>query len=332
MDEYGLLEQLNSSYSKLFSNIELRPKPKLLYNPSDWMWSAYIAGENDWLWYLDKIQADQAWNITKGNPNVKIAVIDNGVDPNHPDIIGKINPSYDFYTGGAFTVEDHGTSVVSLLAGETVEQGQTPNGIQASIGFNSKVMFASWGGGTAACLYASTVLHAKIISISWYYSCSPNVTDLLIEQEILNNGTSIIKAAGNGPSYCGGGLLYPFSGLEDDRTIIVSSTDKNDNHEDLNPGTVATVSHYPQVDICAPGYELMAATPGSSWLYTTWGGTSQSTPIVAGVAALMLSVNQCMESTDIQTIIKQTADPITDALNYPGTVGAGRINAYKAVS
>ena len=60
MDEYGLLEQLNSSYSKLFSNIELRPKPKLLYNPPDWMWSAYIAGENDWLWYLDKIQVDQA--------------------------------------------------------------------------------------------------------------------------------------------------------------------------------------------------------------------------------------------------------------------------------
>jgi subtilisin family serine protease len=61
------------------------------------------------------------------------------------------------------------------------------------------------------------------------------------------------------------------------------------------------------------------------------GGTSFSTPIVSGVCALLKSLNKCLTPADIQDIIKATADPIADAHLYPNGLGAGRINAYKAV-
>ena len=333
-DESQLLSEIQSQFSNAFSYMELRYEPNPCYDPADYMWWLTTQTPTDWLWHIMKIQGNLAWDITKGDPNIKVAIIDDGVDPTHPDLISKLDPPNDFYTGGAFPVASHGTSTATLLAAETVDQGQTPNGQLASIGYNTKLMFAGWGGGTAACLYASTVLNAKIISISWYYGCSSSANDLLIEQQINDNGTTIFRAAGNGSGNCGGGKLYPFSGLEDPRTIVVTSSDKDDHHQNINPGG-ATNSHYPEVDICSPGYCLLAGIEVSAnptWpYYGCWGGTSQSTPIAAGVGALILSVNGCLTSTSIQDIIKSTADPIVDAANYPGQVGAGRINAYQSV-
>jgi subtilisin family serine protease len=320
----------------LFSLCDRVYEPQNLYDPSDWMWYYTVSNNitNDWLWSLVKIQAADAWDITKGDSTIKIAVVDDGFDYLHPELQSKIYPPYDFYTGiQEPTNKDHGTSVASILAAETVDQGETPMGSMASIGYNSIIMVSQYE--LQACLYASTVLNAEILSISWYYDCEPSYYYLAIEQEILNNGTLIVRAAGNGSAYCGGGRLYPFSGHEDNRVIVVSSTDFEDYHS--SPfDSVETVSHYPEVTICAPGYHIMGAKHSHNgtvgWPYFGgWGGTSQSTPIVAGVCALVKSVNKCLTPEDIQDIIKQTADPIQDAILYPGMVGAGRINAYQAV-
>ena len=322
----------------LFSLCERVYEPQHLYNPSDWMWYYTVSNNftDEWLWYLVKIQAADAWDITKGDPTIKIAVVDDGFDYQHPELQSKIDPPYDFYSGVQETTNsNHGTSVASILAAETADQGETSIGSMASIGYKSKIMVSQHY--LPACLYASTVLHAEILSISWYYnSCSSNEYFNAIEQEILNNGTLIVRAAGNGSVNCGGGRLYPFSGYEDDRVVVVSSTDFDDNH--TSPfNYIETTSFYPEVDICAPGYRLMGAKHSQNgtvnWPYFgEWGGTSQSTPIVSGVCALIKSVNRCLTSEDVQDIIKQTADPIQDANMYPGMVGSVIINAYKAVS
>ena len=70
----------------------------------------------------------------------------------------------------------------------------------------------------------------------------------------------------------------------------------------------------------------------NNWPY--WGGfrgTSFSSPIVAGVCALIKSINPDFTPAEIQYFIKSTADPINDEYNYQGMLGAGRINAFKAV-
>ena len=78
--------------SELFYYIKREPKPIPLYEPSDYMW--YLG----WLWHLEIIKADLAWDITHGNSSVNIAVIDTDFDLIYPDLTNKINPSYDPYT------------------------------------------------------------------------------------------------------------------------------------------------------------------------------------------------------------------------------------------
>ena len=88
------------------------------------------------------------------------------------------------------TTYDHGTSVASILAAETADQGETATGSMVSIGYNSKIMVSAHS--IQACLYASTVLNAEILSISWVSSCAPSNYLNAVEQEILNNGTESI--------------------------------------------------------------------------------------------------------------------------------------------
>ncbi|MCE3296774.1 MAG: peptidase and in kexin sedolisin [Crocinitomicaceae bacterium] len=334
LGEDALFNSLNSlnSNKNFFLSVEKCAIPINLYDPADYMWTSYA---DDWLWHLKRVEADKAWDITLGDPNVKIAVIDDGVDANHPDLIGKFNPPYDFYDGTSFSpAGGHGTSVTTTLGGETTEQGETPNGQMASIGFNCKMMFSDYGNGLDKCVYASSVMDAKVISLSWLSGCSPTTSYLLAEQEILNNGTAIIRAAGNGQHHCGGGRVYPFSGLEDPRTIVISSTGTDDRHLATHINPNYTHSHYDEVDLCSPGYCIMTGTysPGSEWpYYGCSGGTSFATPIVSGTAGLMLSVNPCLNNVLIQDILKNTTDPIADAASFPGKVGTGRVNAYKAV-
>jgi subtilisin family serine protease len=138
-----LLYERISNEKGLFSLCERVPEAQLLYNPSDWMWYYTISNNitDDWLWYLVKIQAADAWDITKGDSTIRIAVVDDGFDYQHPELQSKINPPYDFYSGVQETTSnDHGTGVASILAAETANQGETAIGSMASIGYKSKIM------------------------------------------------------------------------------------------------------------------------------------------------------------------------------------------------
>ena len=150
--------------------------------------------------------------------------------------------------------------------------------------------------------------------------------------------------AGNGRNAINGhciinGELSPWRPLHphyDDRIIIVSSTGINDNHHH-GVNNSHTHSHFPSVDICAPGYDVRGAraithngTP-LAFPYMNSSGTSFATPIVAGVCAVLKGINKDLTPVEIKNIIKATADPIIDADEYPGLLGAGRVNAYKAV-
>ncbi len=306
----------------------------------------------DWVWHLKIIDADKAWYITKGSSDIKIAVIDTWFDINHPDLEYKFTTTSDPMSGTTFSSDckrnHHGTAVSSFAAAHTDGGGQL-----SSIGFNTMIKPYHWVNGLAKAHHASIVEGVDVISISWFSSCSPDTTgqDQLIIQEILDNGTTIVASAGNG--YTGASCpiggeppfspLYPFSPTYDDRLICVTSTDENDNHTFYMNGENKTHSHYPEVDICAPGYSVMGATSTekeedngncvpNTWPYHgSWSGTSFATPIVAGVAALIKSANNSVTPAQVKDIIKSTADPVNDAHLYPGMLGAGRINAYCAV-
>lgn len=345
----SLIKEIESSAPELFEDFKrLDYETTALYSPIDFMW---VAHSDDWLWHLKKIQADLAWDITTGDSSVKTAVIDSDFDIGHPDLAGKIEPLYDPYDSIPFSCHpfsDHGTMVASFVAGETAGNDDTSRGQLASVGFNTKMIcYKAWSVHyLQRSLHASTVMGAKILTSSsggWSRCPDPTGIERLVVKEILDNGTTIIMPAGNGEfdthnfcptvdsvNHC---AFFPLSPYYDDRIIIVSSTGTDDKHFN---GTDSTHSHYPDVDLCAPGYNLMSAIPSNcgenNWpYYGAASGTSFSTPIVAGVAALMYSVNPCLTPAWCQDILKNTTDSIVDAAQYRNGVGTGRVNAFRAV-
>lgn len=344
-----------------FLKLEELTSSESIYSPTDHMWSITPNDSSEYLWYLKKIKADLAWDITKGSPDIKVAVIDRKMDITHPDLFSKIYPHYDPYDNTPFAcldtnVDNHGTMVASLVAGETTEMGGVSNGQLASIGFNTRmigyVVPNTMIQYLQKALHASSVMGARVL-----ISCATpgvhcyegdSVLNSLIMKEILDNGTVIVVGAGNGTAGYGcieGGNyqpFYPFHPKYDNRVIIVSSTGRDDKHEfktfneTLNDWVYKSHAHFPEVDVCAPGYGLMVAKntncTSGGWPYEGNAvGTSFSSPIVAGLAALVLSVNPCLTPFEVKYIIKSTTDPIVDAANFPNMLGTGRINAYKAV-
>jgi len=333
-----------------FSKFEVDTS-KMLFEPTDYLY------ESGYLWHLNKIQANLAWDISHGSSDIHVAVIDFDVDISHPDLVNKIEPNFDPFTLANYDCSpwnDHGTTVASFVAAETTPSGGSSNGQLASVGFNTMLHFynanVSRQEFLAKALHACNVMNADVIvsCAGGALFCSPDLAtgEDLIVQEILNNGTVIVMAAGNGlgGTHCGSvgsySGFYPFNAEYDDRVIVVSSTDINDYHYYYNSNPLhdkeETHSHFADVDVCSPGYEVMGASPtdcgADTWPYFgSFSGTSFSSPIVAGLAALILSVNPCLEPADVEYIIKNTTDPIADAANYPGQVGTGRINAYKAL-
>jgi len=347
----SLINRLETDYQQYFSGIKKHEYTNIaVYDPVDWQWTAHA---DDWLWHLKKIEADKAWDITKGDANIKVAVLDADFDITHPELATKIFPTYDPYSGVEFDCSPyhtHGTTVASFVAGETTEIGNISNGQLASVGFNCMMIgYSAWSGNyLERALHASSVMGADILTSSaggWTSCPDASGIDELVVKEILDNGTTIIMPAGNGDNgthnQCNSidpdnhSAFFPLSPYYDERIILVSSTGEDDMHTyTANPS--GTHSHYPDVDLCSPGYETMGAVPtncgANTWpYYGSCSGTSFATPIVAGVASLMYSINPCMSPTLCQNILKNTTDPILDADLYPNGVGSGRVNAYEAV-
>jgi subtilisin family serine protease len=321
---------LKENYSTSFSDIEYAQDlgyPE--YNPSDAMWYQTNPDGTPVLWHLNKIEADKAWDITKGSSNITVAIIDQGFDISHPDLVNKTLSTTDPRTGNPFgyTTEQHGTFCASCAGAETDGGGQL-----ASVGFNTMLWFYDYNISAADIAYdASFDKGADVISFSWGGLTSATTREKLLVQEVLDNGTVIVRSAGNTQSNSDNDR-FPFAYQVDNRIIIVTSTGKDDCHS--RPGNTPH-ANYPEVSICSPGYNVMGAIRYNNGSvtnpYTIGNGTSYATPIVAGVCALLKSINKNLTPAEIKNIIQTTVDPVADAYLYPGTIGSGRVNAYNAV-
>jgi subtilisin family serine protease len=357
----AMISELFKNHAAYFSNYKKHEYQNIhLYDPADYMWYLTTQDPNGWLWHLKKIQADLAWNLTLGSPNIKVAVLDTYFDLTHPDLTNKFTVNYDPYDNQVFNCTTantgsywHGTTAASFVAAETIEQGQPGNSGQlASVGFKTMMIgYKAWSGNyLQRAFHASSVMKANVITSSaggWTNCPDGTGIEQAVVKEILDNGTAIVMPAGNGTAgthnVCTAidpvnhTAFFPLSPYYDSRIILVTGTNVNDKHQTFDgSGNDITHSHYPMVDVCSPGQGIMGATPtncnASTWPYFgSFGGTSFATPIVAGTAALILSINPCLEPGDVEYILKNTTDPVVDAASYPGGVGTGRINAYKAV-
>lgn len=314
-------------------------------------------------WYLQKIQAESAWDVTKGDSTIVIATNDTGVDWDHPDLKANIylNPGEDAWSdplepstgngidddgngmvddwrGWDFGGEDgtpdnnpmedkpdHGSHVAGLSAAVT----DNNTGI-ASIGFNSSIMPVKTSRddvrddlGNALVYYGySGIVYAvengaDIINCSWggygFSRAAQDVIDYAVANDVL-----IVAAAGNSGS---SDIFYPASY---DGVLSVAATNQSDDK--------ASFSNYGEkIDVSAPGVGIQSTWQNDT--YYTMRGTSMASPIVAGLAALVMSEFPNYNSLQIGEQIRVTSDKIDDENpNYENLLGFGRVNAYNAVS
>jgi len=270
-------------------------------------------------WGMVKIQAPRAWEVTTGSTSINIAIVDTGVDLDHPDLAGKIVSNINFSTSG--TVDDvygHGTHVAGIAA------AMTNNGIGvAGLGYTSTIMNVKVLGDTGSGAYsgvASGIIWAadngaEVINLSLGGSSASSTLEDAINYA-WSKGVVVVAAAGNN------GDTTPSYPAYYTNCVAVAATDTDD--------TLAYFSNYGKwVDVAAPGVSIYSTLKDNGYGYKS--GTSMASPHVAGLAALVFTtVSDANGDGRLNDEVRSRIEATCDDIGVSG-IGHGRINAAGAV-
>ena len=276
------------------------------------------------------IDSPQAWDISTGSTDITIAIIDTGVDLDHPDLAAKIVAGYDWVNGDSVPQDDndHG----SACAGIAAAIGDNGTGV-AGVDFNARIMplktLDQYGSGytsdSAAAVNWARTHGADVISMSFgsdsYYS--PMNT-------AINNANSAgIVCAGAAGNDNEASLDYPAAYSNCLSVGAISPCNERKNPSSCD-GEYWWGSNYGTgLDVMAPG-PLLYSTNSTGGYMTDMSGTSGATPHAAGVAALIKSVNNTLTANEIKDIIRNSCDDF-DGGGWDSETGYGRLNAHQAL-
>jgi thermitase len=270
-------------------------------------------------WGPRDINAPLAWNITLGSPGVIIAIVDTGVDYNHPDIAANYYAGgYDFINNDADPMDDagHGTHVAGIAAAVT-NNGVGVAGISQSGILAEKVLSASGSGSYSA--VANGITHAankgaKVISMSLGGGFKSTTLQNAVNYA-WNKGAILVAAAGNENS---GKISYPAAFPN---VIAVSALNPDDSFAYYS-------NHGKKIELAAPGTSVYSTYFGGA--YATMSGTSMATPFVSGSAALVLSKNSGLTNQQVRNILDNSAVDL-GASGRDVYFGYGKVNPYGAL-
>jgi thermitase len=269
-----------------------------------------------WQWHLPKISAPTAWSTTTGSSSIVIAILDTGVDGAHPDLINKLVAGWNIYNNNSDTsdVNGHGTNVAGVAG------AQSNNGIGvAGVCWGCKIMpirISDTTGNAAYSAMASGLTWAadhgaRVANISYIASDSSTVKSAA--QYFQSHGGVVTSSAGNYSTFD--------SSADNPYVLTISAMDIND--------AFSSFSNYGNnIDLVAPEAGYTTAR-GNTYIYA--GGTSFSSPVVAGVAGLVFSVNPGLTGLQVQDILKQNADDFGTS-GWDMYYGWGRVNAARSVT
>ena len=280
----------------------------------------FIPNDPDWQlqWSPRKIEADYAWNTTRGNNSVLVAVVDTGIDYTHPDLASNYVPlGYDWVHDDDEPMDDngHGTHCAGIIAAVLNNTVGIAGLAQISV-MAEKVLDADGTGSEDS--VAAGIIHAvekgaEIISMSIGTYTPSSLLDDAISYAYAH-GVLLVAAAGNDDS---SSKLFP-AGC--DEVIAVAATDESDSK--------AGFSNWGRwIEVSAPGVNVFSTIPGG---YASHSGTSMACPHVSGVAALIWSQFPNATRDWVRAQLMVTADDLGEA-GFDKYYGYGRINARKAV-
>ncbi|WP_109097003.1 S8 family serine peptidase [Aquimarina sp. AU58] len=344
--ETGKFESTEPAF--IYHNIKTSNDPYF-----DNQWSLNNTGQNGGTAGID-INMEEAWSITTGDPSIKTAVYDHGLEMNHPDLQANVyGTGFDTTSGTTPSIVrgNHGTACAGIV-GAVKDNNLGVTGVAPTsklMSISIKLLFSDTPSQLASGFNWAAENGADVISNSWGGYTPSSIIDNSIENA-LNNGRGgkgcvIVFAAGNENDT---NIRYPGNSNPD--LLIVGAMSpcaerKNPNSCD---GETQWGSCYgSQLDIMAPGVKMpttdrQGGNGYSTTDYTqTFNGTSSACPVVAGVAALILSVNPNLTYSEVNTIIEQSAQKVgtytyaTTGGRPNGTwnnqMGYGLVDAHQAV-
>lgn len=275
-------------------------------------------------WALPKINAPRAWDLARGS-GVTIAILDSGVDLDHPDLAAKIVSGYDFINDDADADDDngHGTHVAGIAAAIS----NNALGV-AGLAWDAKIMpikvlNRSGVGPTSALAHGicwAANHGADVINMSL---SSPNLSNTVWAAIDYANSKDIVSIAAAGNEFLKGNTVRYPGALNNVRAV--AATDNQDAHASFSNTGV-------YVDIAAPGVGIISTYVRNQVpSVTILNGTSMATPLVSGLAALVLSVSPDLSPNHVMAAIHDSAVDLGD----PGrdvVFGYGRIDAAAALT
>jgi serine protease len=333
-DAVGLLGRLTASEELAWA--EIAPLRSVDVQPDD----PFL----DQLWALVTVEAFSAWDEHLGGPGALVAVIDTGVDSNHPDLQQAIAVNAE-ESGGSPGVDDDGNGWIDDVSGwdfagndanpdpEVGDQSHgthvggtvgawTDNAIGvASIAWRTRLLPVRAGHGSQIThgvegIWYAALSGASIINCSWGGSGFSHYEEDVIHESLALGALLVASAGNNGQD----AEHYPgaYNGV-----LCVAAT----NPEDVK---LSSSQYGWWVDLAAPGSNILSTVIGDG--YAVKSGTSMSTPQVSSLCALVKDANPDYSPQQLREHVCFTSDNI-DASNpaYAGLLGHGRINARRAM-
>ncbi|MGW2182587.1 S8 family peptidase [Streptomyces sp. NPDC001732] len=288
---------------------------------------------------LDKstkqVGADLAWAAGYDGKGTKVAVLDTGVDAEHPDLKGRVAASENFTDSN--TADDrqgHGTHTISTVGGSGAASDGKKKGVAPGADLLAGKVLNDSGFGAESWIIAgmqwAVDQKADVVSMSLG---SPEPTDctdpmsVAAEKLAQSKGTLFVIAAGNsGPS-----LNTVSSPGCAPSVLTVGAVDRDDSTAQFSSRGPAIVSHTLKPEIAAPGVNISAAAAGGRGIYAyqSMSGTSMATPHVAGAAAIVKQRHPDWTAQQIKAALVSSAKS-----DIPGDVretGGGRLDVKAAI-
>lgn len=257
-------------------------------------------------WGLKRINAEHAWEKTKG-AGVKVAVLDTGVDPTHPDLIQNLKATINLSNSRHDVIDQngHGTHVAGVIAAVDNEIGMIGVAPEAEL-YVAKVLGDNGSGGMSNIVRGirwAIAQNVDVINLSLGSQSQPSSDLHEAVREATMRGIIIVAAAGNENSTVGWPARYP-------ETICVAASDKRDGRASFSNQGIENV-------ITAPGVDILSTYKNGT--YAELSGTSMACPIIAGAVALYIAHIKATEYR--KPTVKEVFHALTKATDDVGTVG-----------
>jgi len=350
----GLFEYAEPDFIKFLNRLSNDPLFSTQWSLENLGTTTYPGGTVD-----SDMDVVEAWDTTMGNSSIKIAVLDEGVDLAHPDLINNLLPGYDATglgsNGGPSNDDAHGTACAGIIA------AQANNSIgMAGVAPNCKIIPVriAYGNGSGGWITSDTWIgnainwawqtaNADILSNSWGGgSPSTTITNAFTSAVTLGRsglGAPVLVAAGNSD----GAVSFPATLSNIICVGAMSMCNERKSTTSCDGETWWGSNYGAELDVMAPGVKIVATDISGTAGYvtgdytSTFNGTSSATPNAAGVMALILSQDVSLSEGQARILLESSCEKVggyayASTSGYPnGTrhneMGYGRVNAHNAL-